>query len=97
MSDDYINKNHPVSTLSDAAHHCLVKNTSGNRKSIEILTFNFASGTYGKQLTQGLSRSISAFCSFMRQYLDQVVKADQCPQSVDDIGIAANTTTQKIH
>ena len=29
----------------------------------------------------------------MREYLDTVVKADQCAQYVDDIGIAANTAT----
>ena len=29
----------------------------------------------------------------MREYLDQVVKADQCAQYVDDIGIAANNAT----
>ena len=34
-----------------------------------------------------------AFSSFMREYLDPVVKADQCAQYVDDIGIAANNAT----
>ena len=29
----------------------------------------------------------------MREYLDPVVKADQCAQYVDDIGIAANQAT----
>ena len=29
----------------------------------------------------------------MREYLDPVVKADQCAQYVDDIGIAANKVT----
>ena len=29
----------------------------------------------------------------MREYLDPVVKADQCAQYVDDIGIAANIVT----
>ena len=29
----------------------------------------------------------------MREYLDPVVKADQCAQYVDDIGIAANKAT----
>ena len=29
----------------------------------------------------------------MREYLDPVVKADQCAQYVDDIGIAANNAT----
>ena len=30
----------------------------------------------------------------MREYLDKVIKADQCAQYVDDIGIAANNATQ---
>ena len=29
----------------------------------------------------------------MREYLDQVVKADQCAQNVDEIGTAANNAT----
>ena len=32
----------------------------------------------------------------MREYLDSVIKADQCAQNVDDIDIAANTTEQLI-
>ena len=32
----------------------------------------------------------------MREYLDPVVKADQCAQYVDDIGIAANNATDHI-
>ena len=32
----------------------------------------------------------------MREYLDSVIKADQCAQNIDDIGIAANTTEQLI-
>ena len=32
----------------------------------------------------------------MREYLDKVIKADQCAQYVDDIGIAANYKTQLI-
>ena len=46
-----------------------------------------------KRLAQGPSRSVSAFLSFMREYLDPVVKADQCAQYVDDIGSAANNAT----
>ena len=106
--DDYTNNNHPVSTLSDAAqhlagkslfcklecsqaHHCLQK---ADHRSVEMLVFNFASRTFAyKILAQGLSRSVSAFSSFMREYLDPVVKADQCAQYVDDIGIAANNAT----
>ena len=59
---------------------------------MELLAFNFASRTY-KRLAQGLTRSVSAFSSFMREYLDPVVKADQYAQYVDDIGIAANNAT----
>ena len=34
-----------------------------------------------------------AFLSFMREYFEPVVRADQCAQYVDDIGIAANNAT----
>ena len=62
-----------------------------DQQSIEMLAFNFASRTFAyRRLAQGLSRALSAFSSFMREYLDKVVKADQCAQYVDDIGIAAN-------
>ena len=65
-----------------------------DQRSVEMLAFNFASRTFAyKRLALGLSRSVSAFSSFMREYLDRVVKADQCPQYVDDIGIAANNAT----
>ena len=64
------------------------------QRSVEMLAFIFASRTFAyKRLAQGLSRSVSAFSSFMREYLDPVVKADQCAQYVDDIGIAANNVT----
>ena len=62
--------------------------------SVEMLAFNFASRTFASEkLEQGLSRSVSAFPSFMRMYLHPVVKADQCAQYVDHIGIAANDAT----
>ena len=108
IADDYTNNNHPVSTLSDAAqhlaeeslfckldcsqaYHCL---QMADQRSVETLAFNFASRTYAyRRLAQGLSRSVSAFSSFMPEYLDPVVKADQCAQYVHDIGIAANNAT----
>ena len=95
IADDYTNNNHPVSTLSDAAqylagkslfckldcshaYHCL---QMADQRSVEMLAFNFASRTFAyKRLAQGLSRSVSAFSSFMREYLDPVVEADQCAQ-----------------
>ena len=108
IANDYTNNNHPVSTLSDAAqhlagnslfckldcsqaHHCL---QTKDQRSVEMLAFNFASRTFAyKRLAQGLSRSVSAFSSFMREYLDPFVKAHQCAQYVDDIGIANNNAT----
>ena len=105
IADDYTNKNHPVSTLSDAAQHLAGKSLfckldcsqayhclqMADQRSMEMLAFNFACRTFAyRRLAQGLSRSVSAFSSFMREYLDPVVKADQCAQYVDDIGIAAN-------
>ena len=74
------------------AYHCL---QMADYQSIQMLAFNFASRTFAyKRLAQGLSRSLSAFSSFIREYLDPVIKADQCAQYVDDIGIAANDATQ---
>ena len=108
IADDYTNNNHLVSTLSDAAQHlagkslfCKLECSQAyhclqmvDQRSVEMLAFNFASRTFAyKRLAQGLSRSVSAFSSSMREYLDTVVKADQCAQYVDDIGIAANNAT----
>ena len=67
-----------------------------DQKSIEMLAFNFASRTFAyRRLAQGLSRALSAFSSFMREYLDRVIKADQCAQYVD-IGVAATDANQLI-
>ena len=108
IADDYTNNNHPVSTLSDAAQHLAGKSLfckldcsqayhclqMADQRSVEMLAFNSASRTFAyKRLAQGLSRSVSASSSFMREYLDLVVKADQCAQYVDDIGITANNAT----
>ena len=111
IADDYIKNNHPGSTLTDAAQHMAGKNLfckldcsqayhclqMADQQSIELLAFNFASRTFAyRRLEQGLNRSLSAFSSFIREYLDPVIKADQCAQYVDDIGIAANTPEQLI-
>ena len=111
IPDDYINNNHPVSTLVDAAQHLAAKKLfckldcsqayhclpMADQRSIEMLAFNFASCTFAyRQLAQGLSRALSAFSSFMTEYLDKVIKADQCAQYVDDIGIAANNADHLI-
>ena len=108
IADDFTNKNQPVSTLSDAvqhlagkslfckldcfqAYHCL---QMADQRSLEMLAFKIASRTFAyKRLAQGRSRSVSYFSSFMREYLDPVVKGDQCAQYVDNIGITANNAT----
>ena len=108
IADDFTNNNHPVSTLSDPAQHLAGKSLfckldcsqvyhclqMADQRSVEMLAFNFASRTFAnKRLAQGPSRSVSAFSSFMREYLDPVVEADPCTLYVDDIGIAANNAT----
>ena len=95
IADDYTNNNHPVSTLSDAAQHLAGKSLfckldcsqayhclqMADQRSVEMLAFNFASRTFAyRKIAQGLSRSVSSFWSFMREYLDPIVKADQCAQ-----------------
>ena len=104
-ADNYTNNIHPVSTPSDAAQHLAGKSLfctlncslayhclqMADQRSVEMLAFNFASRTFAhKGPAQGLSRSVSVFSSFMREYLDPVVKVDQCAEYVDDIGNAAN-------
>ena len=110
LGDDYTNNDHPVvSTLSDAAphrsgksllcnpecsqaYHCL---QMADQTSVERLAFSSACRTFAyKRQAHSLSRSVSAFSSFKREYLEPVVKADQCAQYVHDIGIAANNTTE---
>ena len=109
IADDYINNNHPVSTLTDAAQHMAWKNLfckldcsqayhclqMADQQPIELYAFNFSSRSFAyRRLAQGLNRSLSAFSSFRCEYFDPVIKVDQCAQYVDDIGIAANTPRQ---
>ena len=105
IADDHVNNHHPVSTIVDAAKHMAGKKLfckfdcsqayhclqMADQLSIEILAFNFASRTFAhRRLAQSFSRALSAFFCFMREYLDRVIRADQCAQYVDDIGITAN-------
>ena len=111
FADNYINYNHPVSTLTDTAQHMAGKNIfckfdcsqayhcleMADQQSIELLAFNFASKTYAnRRLAQGFSRSLSAIPSFIREYLNLLIKANQCAQYVNDIGMAAITPQQLI-
>ena len=64
---------------------------------MEMVEFKFASRTFAyKRPAQGLSIPLSACSSFLREYLDPVVKAHQYAQYVDDIGIAANNARDPI-
>ena len=68
-----------------------------DQQSLELLAFNFASRTFAyRGLAKGISRSLSAFLSFIRECLDPVISTNQCAQYVEDIGIAANTPEQLI-
>ena len=106
LADDYINNNHPVSTLTDAAQHMAGNNffcendcshayhclETADEYPIKLLAFNFASTTLAyRRLAQGLSCCLSAFWSFIAKYLDPVIKIDQCAQDVHDFSIAAKT------
>ena len=83
ISDDYINNNHPISNLVNAARHMAAKKLfckldwsqayhclqMADQRSIEIMAFNFASRTFAYRcLAQGLSRALSAFSS-LREHL----------------------------
>ena len=65
----------------------------GDQRLVETLALNFATKTFAYiRLAQSLNRSVSDFLNCLREYLDPAVKADQCAQYVDDIGIASNST-----
>ena len=66
-----------------------------DRRSVEILAFDLASRSFAyNSFAQGLSRALSPFSSFMKEYLNTVMKAVQCAQKRDDIGIAVKRTEQ---
>ena len=102
ITEDYINNNHPVSTVSDEAQHMTRKKLfckldcsqayhclqMADYKPIQMLAFRLLA-----DLLKGLVE-LSAFSSVMREYSDKAIQADQCAQYVDDIGIAANDTKQ---
>ena len=68
-----------------------------DEQSVQLLAFSFESRTFAYlRLAQGLNRSLSAFNSTVREYLDPLVKADKCVQYVDDIGIAANNVEELV-
>ena len=103
---DYDNHNFPIATLADVNAHLAGKKyfakldcsqayhvlQMADPLSVQLLAFNFLSRTFAYlRLAQGLSRSVSAFSSFMRKYLYPCIVADQCFQYVDDLGTAGKT------
>ena len=108
IADEYTKNIHPVSTLSDVAQHqagkSLICKLDGSQAyhclqmadqwSVETFAFSFCSRTFVcRRPAQCLSRFLSAFSSFKREYLDPALKADQCAQYVADVGIVANKAT----
>ena len=76
------------------AYYCI---PMADKQSIQLLSFKFGSRTFAfLRLVKGLNRSLSAFTSVVREYLEPLLKADRCAQNVDDIGIAANTPDESI-
>ena len=103
---DYDSNNFPITTMADAGTHLAGKSILAKLDcsqayhalkmadflSVQMLAFNFASRTFAFQrLAQGLSRSVSAFSSFMRKHLDSCIANDQCFQYVDDLGTGARS------
>ena len=111
LKNDYNQHNHPVTTMADAAQHMAGKRyfckldcsqayhclQMADEQSVQLLAFNFGSRTFAYlRLAHRLNRSLSAFNSTVREYLDPLVKADKCAQYVDDIGIAANNVEELV-
>ena len=111
ISAKYINNNRLLGTLTDAGQHIAGRNVffqrdcsqtyhclqMADQRSAEMLAFNSASWTHAyPRQARDLSRSLSAFSSFLREGLDPVIKADYCAQYVNDTGIAANSIEQLI-
>ena len=95
IKHDYNQHNHPVITIDDAAQHIAGKNyirkldcspaseclQIADEQSIQLLSFKFGAGAFAyRRLAQGMNKSLSAFNSPVREYLEPVVKADRCAQ-----------------
>ena len=95
---DYDSNNFPITTGAGAhlagksifakldcsqAYHALIM---ADTLSVQMLAFIFALPTVAFQrLAQGLSRSFSAFASFIRKHLDSCIANDNCFQYLDDL------------
>ena len=94
ISDDYINNNHPVSTLTDVAQHMAGKKLfckldcsqayhclqMADERSIEMLAFNFASRTFAyRRLAQGLRSPFGLFQLYARIFGQSHQSRPMCP------------------
>ena len=108
---DYDNNNYPVASLMDAAMHFSGKPIkskmdcaqafhgieAADKVSVQLMSFNFASRTFAyKRLAQGLSRSATAFSSYIRQSLHKCITNDQCEAYMDDIGAGSHTFEEHV-
>ena len=102
---DYDSHNFPISTLADASAHLAEKTLfakldcshayfalrMADPLSVQLLSFNFFSRFLLSRVWLCLSRSVSAFSSFTRKFLDACFAEDKCFQYVDDLVTAAHT------
>ena len=88
LKNDYSKHNHPVTTIADAAQHMAGKtyfckldcsqayhcSEMADEQPVQLLAFNFGNRTFAYlKLAQGFNRSLSAFNSTVREYLDPLV------------------------
>ena len=108
---DYDQNNFPVASIEEANNHMANKFffskfdcsqayhavKMADERSIQLMSFNFESRTFAYQrLAQGLSRSATAFSSFIRKYLEKDIAADHCASFMDDICTATKTFEQHL-
>ena len=89
VKNDYNQHNHTVTTIAEAVQHMAGKKY--------FCKLDCSQAYHCFQMSdRGLNRSLSAFNSTIREYLDALVKADKCAQYVDDIGVAANIVDELV-
>ena len=111
ISDDHVNNNHPVRTAIDEGQDTAGKNLfcklycpqayrcleMADQRSVEMLAVNPTTKTFAyRRLAQGFSRSLSAFSSFLLEYLQPILKVDQGAQYVNDKVVVSNSPEQLI-
>ena len=109
---DYDNNNYPVTSLMDAAMHFAgkpIKSTMDCAQAfhgieaadakfnpVDVVQLRFTHFHAYKRLAQGLSRSATAFSSYIRQSLHKCITNDQCEAYMDDIGAGSHTFEEHV-